>query len=115
MCFTSNKYSNSFSQRSFKLFVQLIDTDSVYEIVNTVVIWFASEHYSNIKGHKDIVIGGSCSYWELVCHILLCDQELNLGPRKTEDKTSFFLDLAILSMSSDNSISSFGNIDPWSA
>jgi len=115
MCFTSDKDSNSLSQSSFKLLIELVDTDSVHEVVDWLVIWFTSEYYCNIEGNKDIIICGAGSHRELVCHILLSNKELDPRPRKTEHKSSFFFDRLKLSMGGNNSVGSLGNIDVWGA
>lgn len=72
MCFTSNEHSDSLSESCFKLLVQLIDTDSIDEIMNRLIIFFASENHSNIKSYKDIIICWASSHWELVSDVLFC-------------------------------------------
>ena len=110
MSLSSNQYSNSFSQGSFQLFIQLIYTNSIYKIMNRIFIWLASENYSNIKSNEDIVIGGAGTHWEFICNILLCYQKLDTGPRQAEDNTAFFLDMIKFSMLCNNGVSSFRTI-----
>jgi len=108
MCFSSDEYSDSLSECCFKLFIKLVDADSVHEVMDRVIIWFAFENYSNIKGHKDIIISWACSYWEFVCDVLLSHKELNSGPWQAEDETTLLLDVVEFAMLGDDCISTLG-------
>ena len=110
MCLSSNKNSDSLCQCCFELLIQLIDADSVYEVMYWLVIWFAPEDNCNIEGYKDIIVSWTCSNWELVSDILLCNQELNLGPRQAWDEAALSLDWVEFAVFSDNRVSSFGAI-----
>ncbi len=79
--------------------------------MNGVFIRLASEDHCNIKGDKDIVIGWTSTHRELVCDVLLCYEELDPCPRKTEDKASFFLDMIKFSMLCDDGISTLRAIE----
>ena len=80
MSFSSDQYSNSFSDSSFKLFIQLINTNSVNEIKDTLLIWHASEYNSDTKTNENVIISWAGSDLELIGDILLGNEELNFGP-----------------------------------
>jgi len=69
----SDEHSDSLSDSSFQLFIQLVHTDSVAEIEDRIIVGLASKNNCNIKGDKNIVVGGSSSYREFVGNILLCN------------------------------------------
>lgn len=80
MGLSSNQNSYSLSNSSFKLLIQLINTDSVDEIEDTIFVWFTSKHNSNTKSDKNVIIGWASSYLEFIDEILLSNQKLDLGP-----------------------------------
>ena len=85
MGLASDENSNPFGDSSLQLLIQLVDADSVTEVENRVVIWFASENYSDVKSNKDVVVGWACSHRELVSDVLLGDKELDLSPWETNN------------------------------
>lgn len=80
MGLSSNQNSYSLSNSSFKLLIQLINTDSVDEIEDTIFVRFTSKHNSNTKSDKNVIIGWASSYLEFIDEILLSNQKLDLGP-----------------------------------
>lgn len=80
MGLSSNQNSYSLSNCSFKLLIQLINTDSVDEIKDTIFVRFTSKHNSNTKSDKNVIIGWASSHLEFIDDILLSNQKLDLGP-----------------------------------
>jgi len=80
MGLSSNQNSYSLSNSSFELFIKLINTDSVDEIKDTVLVRFAPKHNSNPKSNKNVIIGWASSNLEFIDDILLSNQKLDLGP-----------------------------------
>jgi len=80
MGFASDENSDSLGDSGLQLLIQLVDTNSVTEVEDGVIIWFASENYSDVKSNKDVVVCWASSHWELVCDVLLGYKELDLGP-----------------------------------
>ena len=113
MSLASNKDSHSLGQGSLQLLVELIDTDSVHEVADVIVVFFALEDHCDVESNKDVVVGWTGSYRELVDDILLCHQELNFGPRKAEHEASLFLDMIELAMLRNDSVCSFRSVFKW--
>jgi hypothetical protein len=90
MSFTSNQNSHSFGDSSLELFIQLIDTNSVNEVKDTLIVfsWVASENNSDTKTNKNVIISWASSNLELIGDILLGNEELNFGPWQAPDKSS---------------------------
>jgi hypothetical protein len=110
MSLSSDEHSNSLGQGGLELLIQLIDTDSVHEVTNGLLIILALEHDGDIHGDEDIIVGWAGSNRELVDDVLLSDQELDLGPWQAPDEATFLLDMVKLSVLGDNSIGSFGSV-----
>jgi hypothetical protein len=106
MGLTSDQNSNSFGKSSLKLLIQLVNTDLVNEVVDRCIIWFASEHNTDIEGNEYIVVCWSSSNWELVSNILLSYQELDLSPWKARDDAALFLNVIKLTVLGDNGVGS---------
>lgn len=113
MCFASDENSDSLSEGSLKLLVKLVDANSIYEVMNILIIWFTSENHSNIKSNEDIVISWACSDWEFIGDVLLGNKELDLGPWEAENETTFLLDVVEFTVLGDDCIGSFWYIDVW--
>lgn len=78
MGLASNQNSDSLSDGCFELFVKLVDTDSIYEVLDTCIVILASEYNGDTKSNKDVIIGWASSNLKLINNILLSDQELDL-------------------------------------
>jgi hypothetical protein len=113
MCFASDKNTDSFSDSGFKLFIELINTDSVAEIENILFAWLASENNGNSKSNENIIVGWARSYLELVSYVLLCNQELDFGPWKAEVQSTFAVNAIEFSVLCDDGICSLRNINVW--
>ena len=110
MGLSSNQYSNSFSDSSLKLFVKLVDTDSVAEIENVLFSWFASENDGDTETNENVVVSWASSYLEGVSHVLLCNKELDFGPWEAEMQATLTMYAIEFTMFCDNSICSFRSI-----
>jgi hypothetical protein len=113
MGLASDQDTDPLGQSGLQLFVKLVDTDSVTEIEDGVVIWLAAEHDGDVQGHEDVVVGWTSSHWELVGDVLLGDQELDLSPWETENETTLLLDVVELAMLRDHSVGTLWHIDIW--
>ena len=51
--------------------VKLVNTYSVAKIMNGIIIILASENYTNIKSHKNIIEGRASSYRKFIGDVLL--------------------------------------------
>ena len=114
MGLASDEHSDPLGDGSLQLLIQLVDTDSVTEVEDTVVIWLASENYRDIQGNKDIVVSWASSNWEFVGDVLLGHKELDLGPGEANNKATLFLNGVKLAMLCNDCIGSFWNINIWS-
>jgi len=92
MGLASDEHSDPLGDGGLQLLIQLVDADSVTEVEDRVVIWLASENYSDVKSNKDVVVGWASSNWELVSDVLLGHKELNLGPGEANNEPTFTLD-----------------------
>jgi hypothetical protein len=106
MGLASDQDTNSFSDGGLKLFVQLVDRNSIAEVEDIILSSLASEDNSDINGHEDVVIGRTSSHWELVDNVLLSHQELDLGPWKAPYKSARALNMVKLAMLCNNSVCS---------
>jgi len=80
MSLSSDQDTDSFGNGSLKLFIKLINTNSVAEIENILFTRFASENDSDTKTNKNIIISWASSYLKWVSDVLLSNQELDFGP-----------------------------------
>ena len=106
MGLASDENSDSFGDCSLELFIKLVHTDSVAEIEDRIIVGLASKNNCNIKGDKNIVVGGSGSHWEFIGDILLCDQKLDFSPRQAKDHSSFLLDSREFTVLGDHGVGS---------
>jgi len=81
MSFSSDQYSHSFSDGSFKLFIKLIDTNSVNEVKDILLFFHAFEDNGDTETNENIIISWASSNLEWIINVLLGYEELNLGPR----------------------------------
>ena len=107
MRLSTDEYSDSLSQSSLKLLVQLIDTDSVNKISNIIIVLFALKNNCDVESDKNVIIGWASANREFVDNVLLGYKELDLGPREAEDEATFLLDAIEFTMLSDYCVSSF--------
>ena len=107
MCLSTDEYSDSLSQSSLKLLVQLIDTDSVNEVSDIIIVLFALENNCNVESDEDVIVSWASANWEFVDNVLLSYKELDLGPREAEDEATFLLNTIEFTMLCDYCISSF--------
>lgn len=98
MSLSSDQDSHSLGQSSLELFVQLVDADTVDEVMNALVVGLAPEDNSNVEGDEDVVVSWACAHWEFVSDVLLGDQELNFSPRQAEDEPTILLDVVEFSV-----------------
>jgi len=110
MGLTSDQNSNSFGKSSLKLFIQLVNTDPVNEVLDGFVVWLASEDDADIEGNEDIIVCWCGSNWELVSNILLSYQELDLSPWKTWDEATLFFNVIKPTVLGDDGVSSLWSI-----
>lgn len=106
MRLSADQYSDSLGKSSLKLLVELINTDSVYEVSDIFVVFLAFENNSDIEGNENVVIGWASANRELVDDVLLGDEELDLGPREAGNQTALLSDMVELAMLSDYCVSS---------
>lgn len=106
MSLTTNEDSYSLGKCSLKLLIQLIDTDSVNEVSNIIIILLAFENDGNVKSDEDVIIGRASANWEFVDDILLCHKELDLGPREAEYETSLLLNMVKFTVFRNNRVGS---------
>ena len=107
MGLATDQNSDSLGEGGLELLVQLIDTDSVNEVSDVIIVFFALEDNSNVQGNEDIVVRWASANREFVDNVLLSYKELDLGPREAEDKAAIRLNTIELTMLRDNCVSSF--------
>jgi hypothetical protein len=71
MSFLSDQNSDTLSQGSLELLIKLVNTYSVAKIMNGIIIILASENYTNIESHKNIIEGRASSYRKFIGDVLL--------------------------------------------
>lgn len=106
MGLTPDKHSHSFGDGCLKLFIQLVDADSVDEIVDGLLIRFAPKYYCDGESHKDVVVCWARSHLELILDVLLRHQELDLGPGQAPYEPSSGLYVIKLSVMGDDGVCS---------
>jgi hypothetical protein len=80
MSLSSDKNTNSFSNGSLELFIKLINTYSIAEIEDIILLWFTSENDSDTKTNENVIISWASSYLKRVSDVLLGYQKLDFGP-----------------------------------
>jgi hypothetical protein len=89
--FASDEDSYSLRDGRLKLLVELVHTDFVAEILYIFVLSLALHDNGDVQADKDIVVSGASSHRELVNNVLLCHQELNLGPWEAPNEPALIL------------------------
>ena len=65
------QYSDSLSDSSFNLFVELVDADIVDKLFNRIIIILALKNYCHIYLDEYVVIGGTRLHLQIVDDVLL--------------------------------------------
>ena len=112
MRLASNQNSHSFCDSSFKLLIELIDTNSITEVENVLLFFFASEDYCDVEGNENIVIRRTGSHRESINNVLFRHQELDFCPwHAGPDKSTFLLNTVEFAVAGNNGIGAFGAIN----
>jgi len=120
----ADEHANTFRQRRFKLLVQLVDRNAVAKVEDVFLVALsnlrvapvllvdvAAENDANVECDEDVVVGGTSPHRELVSHVLLGDEELDLGPRETPDKAARMLDRIERAVLGDDRVRALRDVD----
>jgi hypothetical protein len=103
-----NEYPDPLSDSSLQLLVELVHTDSVAEVEDVIVCFFAFENYGDVEGDKNVIVRRTGSHREPINNILLRDQKLDFGPGHAgPDEAAFFLHVVEFAVAGDDCVGAF--------